>query len=97
MKEIIFDNYLVKKIKLALNVHEEETTDEATIANEFNFYFPTAAASLHPQQHTVDEEDNQFYETTTPRTFAPITKGEVSKIIKGLNNKSANGADDVSA
>jgi hypothetical protein len=45
----------------------------------------------------VDEVDNQFYETTTPLTLGPITQGEVSDIIKGLNNKSANGPDDVSA
>jgi pyruvate-formate lyase len=57
----------------------------------------TAAASLRPQQRTVDEEDNQIYETTTPLTLGPITQGEVSNIIKGLNNKSAIGPDDVSA
>jgi hypothetical protein len=71
MKEIIFDNCPVKKTKLALNVNEEVVTDETTIANEFNLYLTTAAASLRPQQHTVDEEDNQFYETTTPFTLGP--------------------------
>jgi hypothetical protein len=87
----------VKKTKLAFNVNEEVVPGETTVANEFNLYFTTAAASLRPQQHTVDEEDNRFYETTTPLTLRPITKGEVSNIIKGLNNKSANGPDDVSA
>jgi hypothetical protein len=62
-----------------------------------NIYFTTAAASLRPQQHTVDEEDNQFYETTTPFTLGPITQREFSNIIKGLNNKSVNGLDDVFA
>jgi hypothetical protein len=42
----------------------------------------------------VDEEDNQFYETTTPLTLGPIMQGEVSNIIKGLNNNSANEPDD---
>jgi hypothetical protein len=93
--KIVFDNCPVKKTILALNVHEEEATDEATIANEFNLYFPTAAASLQPQQHTVDEEDNHFYETTNPLILGAIT--QVSNIIKGINNKSANGPDDVSA
>jgi hypothetical protein len=93
-KEIIFDNCPVKKTKQAHTVIEEVVTDENTIANEFNLYFTTAAASIRPQQRTVDEEDNQFYQTTTP---GPITQGEVSNIIKGLNNKSAIGPDDVPA
>jgi hypothetical protein len=84
MKEIIFDN----KTKLALNVNEE-------VADEYNLYFTKAAASLRPQQLTVNDEDNQFYETTTPLTLGPITQEVVSNIIKGLNNKSANGPDDV--
>jgi hypothetical protein len=92
MKEIMFDNSLVKKTNLALNVNEEVVT----VVNEFNLYFTTVAASLRPQQHTSNEESNQFYETTTPLTLAPITKGKVSNIIKGLNNNSANGPDDVS-
>jgi hypothetical protein len=94
MKKIIFDNFPVNKTKLALNVNEEVVTDEATIANEFNLYFTTATASLRPQQHTVDEEDNHFSETTTSLALGPITQGEVSNIIKGLNNKSANEPDD---
>jgi hypothetical protein len=39
-------------------------------------------------------EDESVYES--PETNS-ITQGEVSEIIKGLNNKSANGTDDVSA
>jgi hypothetical protein len=57
--------------------------------------FTTAAASLRPQQHTVNKENNQFYETTTPLILGSIT--QVSNIIKGLNNNSANEPDDVSA
>jgi hypothetical protein len=53
--------------------------------------FTTAAESLRPQQHTGDEEDNQFYETTTPLPLGPITQREVINNNKGLNNKSANG------
>jgi hypothetical protein len=92
MKEIIFDNCPVKKTKLALNVNEEVMKPRSQ----------TNLIYISPQQ----QHYYILYNTlSTRKTISsmkaqphlPSDQGEVSNIIKGLNNKSTNGPDDVSA